>query len=43
MKYPIVEEHTRIPSNIIFEFFCNSVPEITTINSFLSQQINGFL
>lgn len=43
MKYPIGEEHIKIQTNTIFEFFCSSVPEMTTDKSFVSQQINGFL
>lgn len=42
MKYPIVEEHIRIQTNVLFEFFCNSVPGMTTAKLFLSQQIDGF-
>ena len=42
MKYPTAEEHTRIQTNIIFEFFYSFVPEMTAAKPFLPQEVDGF-
>lgn len=41
MKYYMVEEHIRIYTNIIFELFCNAVPEMTIAKPFLPHQMDG--